>query len=745
MRPSSTRALLLALLFVVGGAAAPRDEPDLRLGDKAPRLSGLEWLQGRPVRSFRRGVVHVIDFWSTDPAGRASHQYVADVLRAHPGEVEAVGVIVPPAEDDGDEDDEEEAVVVVPLAEEPPPDDLPPLEEQFAQLVAASPEVLTYPVAVDRKGRTTELYLEDSGCADLDLPLSVVLDGRGRVAWIGSPDLGLAECVAELLDDRWDDDAARERFEAAWAERRALTEEMEHTILSVGRTRALGEERRELELVTRLATRDPLFSEWRLALIRLLRQSGRGTATRAEARRFLDGPAGRKPFQLVRLARELSYAAPDGYNRDADLELAFEAAQRAVDLNRGFDPAPLDMLALIQGFRGELGLAVEHQTRAVQRAPEWERASLGRTLDQYRGMLAGGRLADADAADREPPTLRLGDRAPPLHGVEWIKGRGTRGFRSSRVYVLDFWAPWCAPCLASIPYLDELARRRAGEVEVLGISIWPKPDIDTTAEFMQRWDERISYDVAEDVQQGVTASYMDATRSDGIPTTMVVDRSGRLVWIGWPDEQLDAILDAVLDGTWDVDAERARYEGALDAERQRARLEAEHRELIEAAFADESAERYAEAAERAIELVALDPLFEHWRVFAYRMLSLDGRPDEAAEVGNAFFDGPLARDAAALGDFAWRIIEADSGLDRALLDTDFALRLATRAVELSSRRDTWLLCVLGATHGRRAEWDAGVAAFEAALALDGEGERRINRSWIEGQLRQYRDHAADVR
>ncbi len=63
------------------------------------------------------------------------------------------------------------------------------------------------------------------------------------------------------------------------------------------------------------------------------------------------------------------------------------------------------------------------------------------------------------AQDEQAPTISIGDKAPELRYGKWVKGSPIRQYEKGRLYLFEFWATWCGPCIASMPHLSEFAKR----------------------------------------------------------------------------------------------------------------------------------------------------------------------------------------------------------------------------------------------------------------------------------------------
>ncbi len=271
---------------------------------------------------------------------------------------------------------------------------------------------------------------------------------------------------------------------------------------------------------------------------------------------------------------------------------------------------------------------------------------------------------------------RLGQKAAPLEGLKWIKGKPVNVAKSDgkHVYVVEFWATWCGPCRRAIPRLTELQKKYKGKVTFVGISD-EKPDV--VRKFVEQQGSNMGYSVAADPARKVYNAYMKAFGIGGIPHAFVVGPKGRILWHGHPMAELEDVLEQMLAGRWDV--EKARAEIERRERQQRAMMKA--LTLLSQYFrlaADKSEQKKArEVGEQILEVGAAAPQILNqlsWQILtkeglAFRDLKLALR---AAEMANRATDG---KDPAILDTYALALFENGRKAE--------AVRIQERAVRLA--------------------------------------------------------------
>lgn len=173
-----------------------------------------------------------------------------------------------------------------------------------------------------------------------------------------------------------------------------------------------------------------------------------------------------------------------------------------------------------------------------------------RTLTLFAALL----LAPLAALHAAEPQLKVGDPAPPLRVGRWVTGSPVAKLEPGRVYAVEFWATWCAPCIASMPHLVELqTKHEKAALTVVAVAV--KDDDKAVNAFVAKRKETLNHPVATDTPEGKDAGFMarewlEKAALEGIPQTFIVDRQGRIAWIGHP-MRVDGPLVAVLKGTFD--------------------------------------------------------------------------------------------------------------------------------------------------------------------------------------------------
>ena len=309
-------------------------------------------------------------------------------------------------------------------------------------------------------------------------------------------------------------------------------------------------------------------------------------------------------------------------------------------------------------------------------------------------------LAGAQPQQAEP-TLKVGDKAPPLGKGEWVKGEPVKAFESGKVYVIENWATWCGPCIAAIPHVTELQKKYADKgLVVIGQNVW-EDDAAKVKPFVEKMGEKMDYRVVMDEPTGpngyMAKTYLEAAGQNGIPCAFVIDKTGTIAWIGHP-MQMEPVLEKVIAGTFDAKAEAEKAE----------KVKAIEQRLVAALQAGET----DAAMKAADEIAELQPeMAGQIAMFKFGQLAQAGKWDQAyAEAGKAV---DKMSDAEGLNQIAWMIVDPDS--DLAKKDLNVAQKAAEKANELSKGENAPILDTLARVYWLKGDKAKALATQQKAV------------------------------
>jgi len=220
-----------------------------------------------------------------------------------------------------------------------------------------------------------------------------------------------------------------------------------------------------------------------------------------------------------------------------------------------------------------------------------------------QGKAAPAKAAVENAPAAETPLLTIGSKAPALDIEHWIsdgngKFKPVTKFAPGRVYVIEFWATWCGPCIASMPHLAEMQAKYAKQgVQIISISDEDletiqaflktpvrsaQPDADADAKDSKKEKAEkapkqtyaqltSTYCLTTDPDASVGTDYMEAAAQNGIPTSFIVGKTGQVEWIGHP-MSLDEPLEQIVADKWDRAAFLVKFKKEQDHDSLMAKL-----------------------------------------------------------------------------------------------------------------------------------------------------------------------------
>jgi thiol-disulfide isomerase/thioredoxin len=331
----------------------------------------------------------------------------------------------------------------------------------------------------------------------------------------------------------------------------------------------------------------------------------------------------------------------------------------------------------------------------------------------------------------KPYALMVGDPAPVIEVSRFIKGEPFRDFQEGRVYIIEFWATWCLPCLDSIPHLTELQKKYGEKIEILGISVW-EPRENAVEPFVKQWGEKMDYSVALDKVEGLSSAdearrqhesvekgrmskgYMVDSGWDlfGIPAAFIVNQEGRIAWIGEPGE-MDRPLEEVISGKYDLAKAAAEYSKRMAREAFARGERKKARELLE--------KEEPEAALQVVDsLLKLNPPDQDDYIFKFEILLLHmSSPDEATQFMTA-----------ALPDLDWvttmnmTAILADLGRDLSPEAARTGIEACRDSLRKIGKDHTWPLMTMAELYYRLGETKNALAMADRALKICREDDRK---------------------
>jgi thiol-disulfide isomerase/thioredoxin len=170
-------------------------------------------------------------------------------------------------------------------------------------------------------------------------------------------------------------------------------------------------------------------------------------------------------------------------------------------------------------------------------------------VSQLAPILAQDNLQNDPSKQKKPAaSLKVGDLAPALKVSKWLQGEEVKAFKPGKVYVIEFWSTTCAPCIAFMPHLAELQKQyQDKDVTIIGCTAAAFNDTEAmAAAFVKKRGPALRYRFAF-ADDRTFAAWMTAAAQQAIPCTFVVDRTGRIAYIGNP-LYLGVVLDKVVAG-----------------------------------------------------------------------------------------------------------------------------------------------------------------------------------------------------
>jgi len=139
--------------------------------------------------------------------------------------------------------------------------------------------------------------------------------------------------------------------------------------------------------------------------------------------------------------------------------------------------------------------------------------------------------------------LSVGSPAPAFTPEKFMSGSAFTALEPGKVYVIEFWATWCPPCVRAMPHLAKLQAENP-DITVVGIAAMERVNDNEArerkvTEFLQGRGGSVGFPIAVDHDASMAKDWMNAAKKGSIPCSFVVGKDGKIAYIGHPEMGLD--------------------------------------------------------------------------------------------------------------------------------------------------------------------------------------------------------------
>jgi thiol-disulfide isomerase/thioredoxin len=294
--------------------------------------------------------------------------------------------------------------------------------------------------------------------------------------------------------------------------------------------------------------------------------AGKGMLEEAEGRRkeLLENQPLRPSSRLL-----VAVILANSYREAKKFEPALERAAEAFELLKSLKTeaqaertARIDAIKTISALLVQLYLQKKKEKEARAVVEDLRELSLAlpspALYRQSERLFASMGIEEASVKSDKAVAVEARPLPPEIKATEWIDQKPVKlSDLRGQVVLLDFWAPWCGPCISTFPTLRDWHQKYKdkglvilgmtnyfGEAE--GREMTPPEELDYYRRFKKKF--RLPYGIAiengseNDINYGIAS----------IPTTFLIDRRGRVRFISLgagedEAEEIESMIKRLLD------------------------------------------------------------------------------------------------------------------------------------------------------------------------------------------------------